>query len=34
LKTRRSFSYTITNKNSCFLTALLLLHNAKCIIGD
>jgi hypothetical protein len=34
LKTRRSFSYTIVTKNSCFLLCCCSLRNAKCIIGD
>jgi hypothetical protein len=34
LKTRRSFSYTITTKNSCFWLCCCSLHNAKWIVGD
>jgi hypothetical protein len=32
--TRRSSSYTITTKNSCFWLCCCSLHNAKCIVGD
>jgi hypothetical protein len=34
LKTRRSFSYTITTKISCFWLCCCSLHNPKWIIGD
>jgi hypothetical protein len=34
LKTRRSFSYTIITKNSCFWLCCCSLHNKKCIISD
>jgi hypothetical protein len=34
LKTRRSFSYTIITKISCFWLCCCSLHNEKCIIVD
>jgi hypothetical protein len=34
LKTRRSFSYTIITKKSCFWLSCCSLHNSKWIIGD